>query len=293
MAEHICPRCQSTSPNLSPVDHGLRQKFNIVRAGVPLPNALCANCLAEVRSFLAQSSVALVREKSKEESKMRLWRSRVTLLKRGRSLMKKKAFGEAIVSYEKYIKVLEAVFEVSEEGLRPEIFKERMATKELTIITSVYWDLIRVYDTNEKYRPRMTATSNKLIQFAPFTPITLDIVKKAELYKKQARNPDIFKTVIRELMYKRNHCFIATSVFEDQSEWHYVNKLRLFRGQVLMASRSGRFLIKIYYRYSPGVARFLDQYPILKLPLKLILKGVVRMLSRSSLLNVYPCRFKI
>ncbi len=281
MAEHICPRCQSTSPSLSPVDQGLRQKFNIVRAGTPLPNALCANCLAEVRTFLSQSSVTLVREKSKEESKMKLWRSRVTLLKRGRNLMKKKAYGEAIVSYEKYIKILEAVFEVTEDGLRPEIFKERMATKELTIITSVYWDLLRVYDTNEKYRPRMVATSNKIIQFAPYTPITLDIVKKAEAYKKQARNPDIFKTVIRELMYKRNHCFIATSVFEERSDWHYVDKLRLFRGEVLMSSSYGRRFVAAYYRYSPGVARFLDRNPIFKPPVKFLLRRMASLLGKT------------
>lgn len=264
MAEHICPRCQTTAPSLSPVDHLSRQKYNVVRPGTPLPNALCPSCMADIRALLGQSSVALAREKSKEDSKMRLWRSRVTLLKRGRSLMKKKAFGEAIVNYEKYLRLIEAVFEVNEEGLRPEIFKERMATKELTIITSVYWDLLRVYDTNEKYRQRMVTTSNKLIQFAVFTPITLDIVKKAEVYKKQARNPDIFKTVIRELMYKRNHCFIATSAFEDLGQSPEVIYLRAFRGKVLMTNSVGRGLTKFYYRFSPSIARWLDRSPVFK-----------------------------
>jgi hypothetical protein len=279
MAEQNCPRCQQAVTNLIPVEQNLRQKFNLVRPGTPLPVALCSNCQNEVRTFLEQGSITLAREKSKEESKMKLWRSRVALLKRARNLMKKKVYGEAIISYEKYLKVLEVVFEVTEEGLRPEIFKERMATKELTIITSVYWDLLRVYDTNEKYRPRMIAASNKLIQFAPFTPIILDIVKKAEAYKKQARNSDIFKTLIRELMYKRNHCFIATSVFEEPGDWKKVDVLRDFRDRVLFASPLGILAIKSYYRFSPKVARFLDKNVLLKQPIKLFLGLVVRLLE--------------
>lgn len=279
MAEQVCPRCQNTAPSLLPIEHGVRQKFNLIRPGVHLPNALCANCFSEIKDFLGQSSAALVREKSKEESKMKLWRSRVGLLKRARNLMKKRAFGEAIVAYEKYIKVLEVVFDVTEEGLRPEIFKERMATKELTIITSVYWDLLRVYDTNEKYRPRMVTTSTKLVQFAPFTPITIDIVKKAEAYKKQARNPDIFKTLIRELMYKRNHCFIATSVFEEQEDWVHIEALRRFRDLRLQRYYWGQKLTRVYYRWSPSLARMLDRVPIFKPSIRWLLKCIAFLLK--------------
>jgi hypothetical protein len=278
MSEYVCPRCQATVDSLVPVDANLRQKFSVVQEGAELPHAICASCMSEVKGVIGQTSASLARVKTREDSKQRLWRSRVTLLKKARILMKKKAFGEAILNYEKYIKILETVFEVNEEGLKPEIFKERMATKELTIITSAYWDLLRVYDTNEKYRQRMIATSNKLIQFAPFTPITLDIVKKAEAYKKQARNPDIFKTLIRELMYKRNHCFIATSVFEDPRDWFYTEKLRVFRDQVLARTVMGRRFVASYYSWSPGVARILDAHPLIKgmirIPLKLIAKAL-------------------
>lgn len=280
MVEIFCPRCQSQTSSLIPVDQGMRQKFKVIRPEVALPNAICSNCIGEVKTFLEQGSIALAREKTKEESKMKLWKSRIGLLKRGRALMKKRAFGEAIVSYEKYIKILELVFDVSEEGLRPELFKERMATKELTIITSVYWDLLRVYDTNEKYRTRMISTSTKLIQFAPFTPIALDIVKRAESYKKQARNSDIFKNLIRQLMYKKNHCFIATSVFEDPKDWHYIDALRKFRGEVLLQTSQGRLFVSIYYKYSPKVAMFLDKFEYFKTPIRWVLKLITNQITQ-------------
>ncbi len=278
MAELKCPRCDTTTSSLMPVSITLRQKFKIAHPEGDLPNSLCGNCMSIVMSLVGQTSTALYSEKVKEDSKSKLWRSRVPLIKRGRNLMKKKSYGEAIVSYEKYIKLLEVVFEVTEDGLLPEIFKERMATKELTIITSVYWDLLRVYDTNEKYRKRMTATAQKLVQFAPYTPISIDIVKKAEAYKRQSRNPDVFKNLIRDLMYKKNFCFIATSVFESSEEIKYISFLRNYRDETLLRTHLGRSFVRWYYKHSPPIARFLDQNPILKFPVKAVLKTIIKFL---------------
>lgn len=278
MPNQKCPRCQTEVPNLSPISLVMRQKFKLSNPQGDLPNSLCSNCFSEINSMLSKSSTATFDGKSKNDSKSKLWRSRVPLLKKGRTLMKRKSYGEAIVSYEKYIKLLEVVFEVSENGLRPEIFKERMATKELTIITSVYWDLMRVYDTNEKYKNRMTSTAQKLVQFAPYTPIAIDIVKKAEAYKRQAKNPDAFKALVRDLMYKKNHCFIATCVFDNPNDWHLIDLFRTFRDEVLSNFTLGRVFIKVYYRLSPPFARFLDTHTLFKFPIYLILKFIAKIL---------------
>jgi len=238
--------------------------------------------MSEINGILGQKSSILINERSKEESKARLWRSRVTLLKKARNLMIRKSFGEAIVTYEKYLKLLEKVFDVKEAGLRPELFKERLATKELTVIVSVYWDLLRVYDTNEKYRERMLTTAQKIVQFAPFTPITIDIVKKADSYRSKSRNPDVFKNLSRELMYKKNFCFIATCVFENKNDWHYIYKLQSFRDRVLMKSLAGRVFTFIYYRVSPYFAKTLDQVSIIK---PIIRSSLIGLIKFSSLLS--------
>lgn len=275
MSELICPRCLIAKPALGPIDEGMRQRFSALEGSADLPEAVCKDCLEDIRSMVSINSAALTREVSKEENKAKLWRGRVTLLKRARGAMKKKAYGKACIAYEKYIKSLEVVFDVNEDGLRPELFKERMATRELTLITSAYWDLMRIYDTSEKYRARMYITATKLTQFARVTPILLDIVKKAEVYRKQSKNPDVFKKLVRDLMYDRNACFIATSVFMDAGEWQHVDKLRLFRDQKLMSSTLGRGFVHFYYRYSPRVAYFLDRQEWLKPPVR----GLLRLLA--------------
>lgn len=278
MSEVACPLCQTPTTELIPVSVALRNKFKVVKPNVNLPNAVCPNCMNELNSNLEQKSTVLINEKNKEDSKARLWRSRVVLLKKARNQMARKSYGEAVVSYEKYLRLLETVFEVKEGGVQPEMLKERQSTKELTVITSVYWDLLRVYDTNEKYRKRMEATAQKLVQFAPFTPITIDIVKKADSYRSKARNPDIFKQLSRDLMYKKNFCFIATCLFEDPKDGHYIRKLQSFRDTVLLKSAMGKVFVFVYYRVSPALARGLDCIPLIKAPLRWGLKIITKVI---------------
>ncbi len=274
MTEMTCPHCQMATNALTPVSSVLRQKIKIAHSTMVLPNSLCANCMSEMNELAGQGSSVLINEKTKEDSRAKLWRSRVSLLKKARNLMNRKSYGEAIINYEKYLRLLETVFEVKEAGLKPELFKERLATKELTIIASVYWDLLRVYDTNEKYRARMLTTAQKLIQFAPYTPIVIDLVKKADSYRGKARNPEIFKNLSRELMYKKNFCFIATCVFEQQNEWHYIEKFRLFRDRYLLKTPWGRSFISVYYRFSPSIVKIMEKFPLMKKPVRFILKAL-------------------
>lgn len=279
MAELTCPHCQSPTTELIPVSIALRNKYKVVKPSITLPNAICSNCMNELNASLEQKSTILINEKNKEDSKIRLWKSRVVLLKKARSQMTRKSYGEAVVSYEKYLRLLETVFEVKEGGVQPEMLKERQSTKELTVITSVYWDLLRVYDTNEKYRKRMEATAQKLLQFAPFTPITIDIVKKADAYRSKSRNPDVFKNLSRDLMYKKNFCFIATCLFEHHKDKHYIRKLQSFRDKVLLKSVGGKVFVFIYYRVSPPLARGFDCVPFIKPPLRWGLKIIAKALS--------------
>lgn len=280
--EAICPRCLISKPSISSVPEDMRQKFMALQLGLDLPDEMCVNCMDDVRALVSSNSTALDREVSKEDKKAKLWRGRVTLIKRARAAMKKKSYGAAVKSYEKYIKSLEVVFDVTEEGLTPDLFRERMATKELTLVTSAYWDMLRVYDTSEKYRPRMLKTATKLVQFARVTPILLDIVKKTEAYKKQAKNPEVFKKILTDLMYQKNYCFIATSVFSEPQYWNEIAQLRQFRDEVLLKYAWGRSFVKLYYRYSPPWAQYLDRHEKLKPYVRFFLLRVTKSLQTNT-----------
>ena len=274
-----CPRCGLQVMDLHSVDGPLLQKLN--ELGENTSTQVCMSCLTDLRKVAATSSggVLLAQEKAKEQHRLQLWKSRVSLVKNGRSLMNQKMYSEAAVSYEKYLKILEIVFAVEKtQSLTPEHFKDSARTEELTVVTSVYWDLLRIYDTSGKYGERQARAGKQLAQFVRFTPIFPDIIKKAEQYTKQAKNPGVFKAFLKQASNERPRCFIATSAFETPLSFE-VQILRHYRDQKLKKFSAGRTFIFYYYKYSPSFAAFLDKNSYLKPAVRLCLKFLIKCVS--------------
>jgi hypothetical protein len=190
--------------------------------------------------------------------------------------MKDKAFSDAAVAYEKYIKVLEVVFDAKSGELTPELFKDSARTQELTVVASVYWDLLRIYDTSERYGDRQAGAAQKLAHFLKFTPIYPDIIRKAEAFQKTAKNPNVLKAFLKAAQEDKGRCFIATAAFEYESP--EVLLLKKFRDDYLMKHSSGRLFVKTYYRLSPAIAQVLDKYSSLRHPTRLVLRRIVAFL---------------
>jgi hypothetical protein len=265
--------------DLHGVDGPLLQRLN--ELGEAAPPEVCMSCLNDLRKVASKGAggVLMAQEKAREQHRLQLWKSRVHLVKSGRQFMAQKMYSEAAVSYEKYLKILEIVFNV-EKGLRltPDHFKESARTEELTVVTSVYWDLLRIYDTSEKYGERQALAGKQLSLFVRFTPIFPDIMSKAEAHLRQAKNPSAFKTFIKSATTERPRCFIATSAFESPLSIE-VQTLRHFRDAKLKQTSFGRFLIYKYYKISPRIAAFLDSNPRLKPAVRAFLKLLIKCVS--------------
>jgi hypothetical protein len=282
MAQINCPRCSNPSEeaDFQGVSPALAAKIQEA-SGETVPNKVCGKCFAEVAGGIARGSVLLQREKAKEQKKLMMWKSRVNLIKRARQSMTDKAFSDAAVAYEKYIKVLEIVFDAKPGELNPEHFKDAARTQELTVVASTYWDLLRIYDTSEKYGARQAIAAKKLAQFLPFTPIYPDIVKKAEAFSRTAKNPTAIKGLLRSISENSSRCFIATSAFNYQSP--EVSILTAFRDQKLMKSQAGRAFTAIYYKISPPLASFLDRHPALKPIVRGLLRKFIARLKQTPI----------
>lgn len=274
-----CPRCGLQVIELHTVESHLAQKLS--ELGELAPGQVCMACLNELRKTASggKGGVLLAQEKAKEQHRIHLWKSRVSLVKNGRQLMSQKMYSEAAVAYEKYIKILEIVFGVEKgQNLSPEKFKDTARTEELTIVASVYWDLLRIYDTSDKYGDRQAQAARQLATFIKFTPIFPDIIKRAESFAKQAKHPAVIRSFLKQASAERPRCFIATSAFESvyASE---VQFLRWFRDEKLKLSLPGRFFIYFYYRYSPAIAQFLDKVPIVKPLVRFFIRKLIACVS--------------
>tara|TARA_B100000686_G_C16643295_1_gene891369 strand:- start:205 stop:906 length:702 start_codon:yes stop_codon:yes gene_type:complete len=89
-----------------------------------------------------------------------------------------------------------------------------------------------------------------------------DYVIKSSGYPKFYKKWEFYK--------KRGNCFVATACFGNEDH-PTVTALRRFRDEKLAYSRSGQAFIVWYYRNGPSLARVVEVFPILRMPLRLIL----------------------
>lgn len=271
MADIACPRCGNKVAELQNLDAALAKKINAGGNTENIPPQVCANCFNQLAGSIARGSVLLVREKAREQKKLMLWKSRVNLIKKARTCMNDKMFSDAAVAYEKYLKVLEVVFDVEKGELNAEHFKDSARTQELTVVASCYWDLLRIYDTSDKYGPRQVDAAKKLAMFLRFTPIYPDIIRKAESFAKNAKNPGNIKLFLKLAQDNKGKCFIATAAFESELSEDVIF-LRKFRDAYLLKSKAGKLFIFVYYLTSPAVARLINKFPKSKPSIRTLLK---------------------
>jgi hypothetical protein len=212
-------------------------------------------------------------EQAEIDRKTKIWEMRMAFIQRGHRAMQIKQYGEAAISYEKYLRVLELVFNVEPGNLTPEVFKENSRTSEMSILAGAYWDLVRIYDTGQ-HGDRQARFAAQLAKFAPVTPMFNDIVKQAQDFSKNARNPQNVKIFLSGVG-KASRCFIASSAYESPIHGD-VMLLRNYRDSVLKQSFLGRKFIYFYYRYSPKIACILDQQAYLKSPTRWALKLLIK-----------------
>lgn len=275
----VCPSCSLNVTEIYPVELALRDRLRKADPSFEIKDEMCKSCLNDLRKrAFSSGGLLLAQERAGEDRKKRLWQSRVSLIKKGHALMSNKLYSEAAVSYEKYLKVLELTFGLKPGHLTPESLKESAKTAELTIIVGAYWDLLRIYDSSNQYSARQKHVAAQLAKFVNYTPIYPDIMKKAALFVKQAKHPDIVKSFISAAKKKRSRCFVATSAFEVPVAYE-VQYLRYYRDQVLKNSFLGRKFILFYYKVSPRIAAFLDTQQWLKPLVRAILRFVIKCVS--------------
>lgn len=230
--------------------------------GQEFPEKVCASCFEALTGQVSQGLKLRMERDAREKNKMLMWKNRVHLIKNARGLMAQRAYSEAAVQYEKYLRVLEVVHNKKKGELSPSIFNNSVRSKELTVITSVYWDLMRIYDTSPQYGERMAAAAKKCSEFLPFSTIYPDIVKKAEQFSRSAKNPQVIRQFLKMVKSRRGPCFIADAAFADQPYAPELALLRNFRDQKLRTSPVGRRFVYMYYRMSPPVARWIGRSQI-------------------------------
>jgi hypothetical protein len=262
-----------------PIDPGMRLALQEGGEAGQLPEKVCSTCFESLTGSVSQGLKLRMEQSMREKNKMMVWKNRVHLIKNARNLMAQKAYSEAAVQYEKYLRVLEVVYNLKKGELSPAVFNNSSRSKELTVIASVYWDLVRIYDTSPRYGDRMQKAATKLAEFLQFSPIFPDIVKKAEQFARSAKNQNVMRQFLRTTKSKRGPCFVATAVFAHDPYALELTLLRNLRDRHLRRHWLGRQMIFAYYKLSPRLAFWLSRHPRAASVVRRILSAALRYLN--------------
>ncbi len=258
-----CPRCKNEVEDLLKIDVGMKLAIEQSGHKDEFKAQVCPKCYTDLSNMISQGARLRANKTKETYNRKVLWKNRVGFLKQARNLMSVRAYPEAAVLYEKYIKSVAVGFEKKPTEISPEIFKDPRHRKELSVLTYVFWDLYKIYDTDPKYAQKLNFAAEKLKAFASSGSQQEDIARKLENFDKFAQNRAVFKDLSKTLNASVVRCFIATAAFSSRTAPEVIT-LCAFRDQILKASLFGRFFIMSYYKISPPIARYLDNQPFLK-----------------------------
>ena len=88
-----------------------------------------------------------------------------------------------------------------------------------------------------------------------------------------------FSSVQSPTPHSSQGCFVATAIYDDNSDCIQVRKLRRWRDAVLQKYALGRLFIAAYYRCGEKLAGFVRLHPLLKPPLRTVLDRIGSLLD--------------
>ena len=268
-----CPYCGNENPVLVHVDAGMRLALTQMAIS-KVPESVCDGCHSQFIALVSKGAKLRTESRTKQNNRLALWRNRVAMVKKAKLLMSAKRFADAAAAYEKYLRALEIVYDRKSGELTPDLFKNDARKQEITVITSVYWDLMRVYDSNSRFAERQMVAAKKLAEFARFSPVFHFIIRKAHSQTRTARNPAAYKLLIKQSNAARPRCFIASAAYDGESP--EVTALCAFRDQRLMLSRAGRAFVRLYYVASPPIANAIDCVPFCKPAIRAVIRPLAK-----------------
>jgi hypothetical protein len=195
------------------------------------------------------------------------YRERVSYFKKAKIYLKKNNVPKSVEYLQKYLLAVAAYWDVTENDLNPELFKDEGHVSEQLLISYAYWDLAKAYDRTDAFAEE---TVRCLKQFVLFSigykyQYANSIMIRKYIRLNKARNKKAFQQAYEKIYVKIKSCFVATYAFNDSHP--IVQDLRSFRDIHLMKTKIGKKFICQYYFYSPKLVHLLesiDKYNLLK-----------------------------
>lgn len=204
-------------------------------------------------------------EKRRQESQfLEELSKRITIAREGRAFIERKNYPQAMAAYRRFLSITARSFEVQVEDLVPTLFEEKRRVAESLIISSIFFDLLKMLDKLDSpgAREERQLYHRLFLRFTkgmPFQHFAAENIRKHLVYSNLIVNKPEFWATYKAIVGS-SFCIVASWAFD--SEWSpEVDRLRRFRGEVLARTRAGRLFIRAYYRHGQIAATALARLP--------------------------------
>jgi len=203
---------------------------------------------------------------AEKKRKKQLQDRRLSIAKEGMKFYEAHRHADAVQAFLQYLKILEELKKVPERGLHPGLFDKKLDLPEVIVLTSIYWDLVKLYDrtkSQSKYRD-FKHYLDQYILFSKsvnqaFQGTSEESLRKYISNGKTVHTKDFKKAYVN---LTGGRCYIATALI-DVSSPDNLPTLRQYRDRVLSKSSSGRIVIWVYYFIGPFLAKITNILPTL------------------------------
>ncbi|MCT4642415.1 MAG: hypothetical protein N4A33_08975 [Bacteriovoracaceae bacterium] len=196
---------------------------------------------------------------SQEERRKKLelqarYSQRITIAKAGRAAYIAKNFTVAVENYNKYLHILCENKELEDMySLSPTHFDKDKDVTELLLISHVFWELSRMYDTNESFQEHFHNSLNQFVKFTanqPYQVLNAEMLRKFIKRHKNKNHVSLkpIEEAYSQIFVESKSCFIATYCFGENHPT--TEQLRLFKNDLLQWPFGQRF-VELYYQISP------------------------------------------
>lgn len=189
---------------------------------------------------------------------------RITIAREGRAFIERKNYPQAMASYRRFLTITAKSFEVQIEDLTPTLFEDKRRVAESLIISSIFFDLLKMLDKldSNSAREERQLYHRLFLRFTkgmPFQHFAAENIRKHLVYSNSIVNKAEFWATYKSIVGS-SFCIVASWAF-DSNSCTEVQRLRRFRGEVLMRRSWGRAFTKAYYRHGHAIAGTLSRIP--------------------------------
>lgn len=238
------------------------------------PKSAAASKFQE-RSNKIEAQILEAEKKKQERQFLEELAKRISIAREGRMYIERRDYARAMTAYRRFLMITAKSVNVEVEDLTPQHFEEKRRTAEALIISSIFFDLLKMLDRlNTPSAVEERRLYHRLfVRFTlgqPFQHFAGENIRKNLVYGGGIVNKKEFWATYHAIQMKK-YCVVATWAFGD-ADCAEVERLRGLRDGLLSSTAIGRGLVSAYYNNGALLRDILKVIPGAKPVVRALLK---------------------